>query len=82
MDKELEIVTNEGLEVADEVTTTAAKTTSQLGPIMLGVGGGLLGGALICWGISKIRAYYKAKKQQAAQPVQKPVKDEPTEKSE
>lgn len=78
MDKELEIVTNEGLDVAEEVTTATAKTTSQLGPIMLGVGGGLLGGALICWGISKIRAYCKAKKQQAEQPV----KDEPAEKSE
>ena len=63
MDNKLEIVTevaeNEGLEVA----TTAAKSTSQIKPIAAGVGVGLLGGVLICWGVSKLIAWSKAKKE-------------------
>ena len=62
MDK-LEIVTeateNEGL----EAVATAAKSTSQIKPIAAGVGVGLLGGALICWGVSKLIAWGKAKKE-------------------
>lgn len=63
MDNNLEIVTevteNEGL----EAVTTAAKSTSQIKPIAAGVGVGLLGGALICWGVSKLIAWNKAKKE-------------------
>ena len=76
MDNELEIVTNEGIEIADEVATTAAKST-QYGPIAVGVGCGLIGGALLFWGVSKLIAKARAKKAAQFEAVSEPVKDEP-----
>ena len=78
-EKNLEIVANEGLEVAEEVTTSAVKSSSQTKAIAVGAGAGLLVGGLIFWGVSKLIAWHKNKKQAV---VEAEPAAEPAEKSE
>lgn len=69
MAEELKIVSNDGLEVAEDVAEAAVEKTTQWGPIAVGVGAGVLGGALLFLGISKLIKMRKAKKIEAQEEV-------------
>lgn len=69
MDNELEIVTNEGIDVAEKATT------SQYGSIAAGFAIGALLGGVVVWGVSKLIARHNAKKQ-IPETTSEPAKDE------
>lgn len=72
MAEELKIVSNDGLEVAEDVAEAAVEKTTQWGPIAVGVGAGILGGALLFLGVSKLIRMRKAKKIEAQEEIAMP----------